>query len=98
MDLFRLYLCVYPGDVPGAPSFGFNFSLGNTFKADLRDAVLSKVNELITIISSRFNEKEVNISLNSLEIIDEELAKLVVNVNSLQSDDIVIKLYNDSEG
>ena len=75
MDLFRLYLTVYPGDVPNVPSFGFDFSLGGTFKSDLRNAVISKVKDLVSIISSRFNENEVAISIVSLDIIDEELAK-----------------------
>lgn len=97
MDLFRLYLCVYPGDVPGSPEFGFNFSFGNVFRADLYDAIVSKVNELVSIISSRFNENEVRISIVSLDIIDEELAKLVISVNKLQSEEITVKLYNSIE-
>ena len=94
VDLFRIYLTVYPGDVPGSYSFGFNFSLGDTFRADLRDTVLSKVNELVSIISNRFNDANLKISIYSLEVIDEELAKLVLNVNSFRSEEIVINLYN----
>ena len=95
MDLFKVYLSVYPGDIPGSPDFGFDFSFSNTFRADLKETVMSKVNELVSVISSRFSENEVRISISSLEIIDESLAKLVVDVNKLQSEEIVVNLYNE---
>ena len=31
VDLFRLYLSVYPGDIPGASRIGFDFNLRDTF-------------------------------------------------------------------
>ena len=95
MDLFKIYLSVYPGDIAGSPDFGFDFSFSNTFRADLKETVMSKVNELVSVISSRFSENEVRISISSLEIIDESLAKLVVDVNKLQSEEIVVNLYNE---
>lgn len=94
MDLFKLYLSVYPGDIPGSPSFGFDFSLANTLKGDIREELLSRVNALIDTISNRFDNSSLEISLNSLEIVDDSLAKLVIDVNKLQSDEIVINLYN----
>ena len=94
MDLVKLYLSVYPGDIPGSPSFGFDFSLANTFKGDIREELLSRVNALIDTISNRFDNSSLEISLNSLEIVDDSLAKLVIDVNKLQSDEIVINLYN----
>ena len=30
LDLFRLYLKIYPGDIPGASGLGFDFNLGES--------------------------------------------------------------------
>jgi len=93
MDLFRLYLSIQPRDIPGSPQIGFNFTLSGTFKSDLVSAVESKVKELVSVISGRFNSNSIVIEIESLEIVDETLAKLVVSVNKLTSDEILINLY-----
>ena len=94
LDLFKLYLKVYPGDIPGASSLGFNFNLLDTRKADIPSVVSSKVNELVSNISSRFTGG-LSISLDSVEIISETRAKVVVTVNNVVTDDIYINLYDE---
>lgn len=94
IDLFKLYLNVYPGDIPGAKKIGFNFILTDTLKADLPREINNRVSNLINTFQNRF-ESGVNISLISCELIDETLAKIVVAVNEV-SDEIVIKLYENN--
>ena len=95
IDLFKLYLTIYPGDIPGAPQIGFDFNLGSTLKVDLVDEVKSRASQLVSKLASRFEDTSVEISVESIEIVDETLAKLVVNVNKLKSDEILVSLFND---
>ena len=92
IDLFKLYLSVYPGDIPGADSIGFDFNLRGTFKADLASEVESRISNLVTKFQSKFNGS-LTFGLDSVELIDDSLVKIVVSCGRVQSDDILISLY-----
>lgn len=95
IDLFKLYLKIFPGDIPGASGLGFNFNLGDTRKADIPEVLNSRVNQLIIKIQDRFTTG-ITMSLESLEIISETKAKIVIKVNRVVSDDIYLNLYNEN--
>lgn len=92
IDLFRLYLTVYPDDVPHKRNIGIDFNLAGTFKDELPGKVNSLVSELINKIKTKVPES-VEIEQESLDLIDEGTAKLVISVNSVKSPDIIIDLY-----
>jgi len=94
IDEFKLYLKIYPGDIPGISKLGFDFNLGDTRKADIPSFVSSKLSELVQKLNERYNGG-VNISLDSIEIIDETLAKVVITVNNRATDTIEINLYDE---
>lgn len=94
IDTFKLYLKVYPGDIPGATKLGFDFNLGDTRKADIPNAVSSMASELIKVIGDRF-KGGINMTLDSIEIIDETKAKLVVSVNNKETETVEINLYDE---
>lgn len=92
IDLFKLYLTVYPGDIPHKKDIGVNFNLAGSFKDELPRKVSSIVSELIEKIKSKISG--IQIKQESLDLIDEETAKLVISVNSTKSDNIIIDLWN----
>lgn len=55
LDLFRLYLSVYPGDIPGKSSIGFDFTITDALKTELADKVKDKVESLVRKISNQFS-------------------------------------------
>ena len=94
IDLFKLYLKVYPGDIPGFYSFGFNFNMKGIMKKDLPDEVKSRVDRLIELIQNNFSSG-VRIELESCELLNETKAKVIINVNQIKSDGIEINLYEE---
>jgi hypothetical protein len=94
VDLFRLYLQIYPDDIPGASNIGFNFILTDVMKSDLPDEVLYRAQSLVNSIKNKFSQG-IDISLESCELIDEKLAKIVVKVNKKYSEEITIDLYKE---
>ena len=93
LDLFRLYLKIFPGDIPGASGLGFDFNLGDTKKADIPDVLQSRMDQLVNKLRERF-VSGITITLESLEIVSETRAKVVVSVNRM-SDEIYFNLYNE---
>ena len=91
LDLFKLYLQIYPNDIPGS-DIGFNFILTDVKKTELPDEVKHRINQLINFLNNRFSG--VKLSLKSIEIIDEEKAKITIDVNTIQSE-IIINLFGD---
>ncbi len=87
LDLFKIYLTVYPDDIPGAPSIGFDYIIQDTRKSDLVDAVRNKVSGLVSKISSRINDRA-EITIDSIEILDETKARITVTINKLVTDSI----------
>lgn len=94
LDLFKLYLKIFPGDIPGASGLGFDFNLGDTRKADIPEVLRSRVSQLIKKIQDRFTTG-ITMSLESLEIVSETKAKVVIKVNRVVSDEIYLNLYNE---
>ena len=94
LDQFKLYLTVNPGDIPGDSSIGFDFTLTNVMKSELREEVSKRVMELIQKIQSEYG-KRVTIVVNSLDIINEERADLVITVTAGGEvmDNISVDLY-----
>ena len=92
LDLFKLYLCVFPKDIPGAPRIGFDFILTDVKKDELVRVIEGRVESLITTIKNRFDKSSLEISLESLEIIDESRVKAIISVNQMESSDITINL------
>ena len=94
LDLFRLYLKIYPGDIPGASKLGFDFNLANVKKADIPSVVSGRVLDLVAKMQARFNSG-VKIELDSVEIIDETRAKIVVTVNRIVTEELYFNLYEE---
>lgn len=92
LDLFKIYLTVYPEDIPGADGIGFDFSLAGVKKEDLKNELTLRLASLISKFKNKFGDT-VSIELSSIELIDETLANVSINVNSM-SDDITIDLNN----
>jgi hypothetical protein len=90
IDLFKLYLNIVPGDIPGT-EIGFNFILTDTLRSNLVSEIRNRINNLVNSIQRKFDEKVVKISVSSLDIISDEKVKLVVSVNKTTSEEIVIK-------
>ena len=96
IDLFRLYLGVYPGDIPHYKKLGFDFLLTDVTKGELESYVKSKIESLVDKIQDILPNKKYNISINTLDLIDEETVKLVIDVDGTLSEDIFINLYDDT--
>ena len=92
IDLFKLYLSVYPGDIPGAGSIGFDFNLRGTFKADLASEVESRISSLVSLFQSKFSGS-LSFKLESVELIDETQVKIIVSCGRVRSDEIVVDIY-----
>lgn len=93
IDLFRVYLTVYPGDIPHYGDLGFDFLLTDITKDNLVSSIKSRVKKLISKISSVV--PNYSITINTLDVIDEERVKLVIDVNGVLSEDLFINLYKE---
>lgn len=95
LDQFKIYLTVNPGDIPGNSSLGFDFTLTNVMKSDLRSELNKRVSSLIQKIRSKHGN-DIDISVNSLDIINEEAANLVITVTAggTVTDNINLTLFN----
>ena len=91
VDLFRLYLQIWPGEIPGLPQLGFDFILTDIKKADLVNNVTSRLSCLINIIQDKFGAA-VTILLNSVEIINETRVQVTITVNDTTTDKFIIEL------
>lgn len=91
VDLFRLYLQIWPREIPGLPQLGFDFILTDVKKADLVSNVTSRLSSLITKIQDKFGAS-VTITLDSVEIIDETKVRVTITVNDKTTDKFVIEL------
>lgn len=78
LDLFKLNMAIYPNDIPNS-NIGFNFVITDVKKSELPGEIKSRITSLITRLQSRFSG--ITISLESLELLSEELARVVVKVN-----------------
>lgn len=89
IDLFRLNMQVYPDDIPWSV-IGFDFIMSNVKKPDVPAEIEYRVKKLLNRIQDRFTG--VTIKLDSIEILDETLARVKFSVN-LEPAEVEIKLY-----
>lgn len=78
IDLFKLNMAIYPGDIPNS-RIGFNFVITDIKKSELPNEIKSRITSLITSLQSRFSG--ITINLESLELLSEDLVRVTVRVN-----------------
>jgi len=93
IDLFKLYLSVYPGDIPGADKIGFDFNLRGTFKSNLEGEVKTRISNLVSKFQNRFSGLSFN--LESCELINDTLVSVIVSCGRVRSDEITVNLYQN---
>ena len=93
IDLFRIYLTVYPGDIPHYKKLGFDFLLTDITKDGMTEAVKGKVTSLVSKIQDSLPNQKYTITISELDLIDEETVRLVIDVSGYKSEDIYINLY-----
>lgn len=91
IDLFKLNMQIYPDDIPWSV-IGFDFIMTDVKKPDVPGEIESRVKKLIDRFRDRFTG--VTIELESIEILDEERAHVIFNVNK-ERGEVEIKLYED---
>ena len=92
IDLFKIYLKIYPGDIPGAPEYGFDFNLQGIYQDELPAELESRVARLVQKVNSRFAGEKVKLEVESLEIISPTKARLQISAGALE-DDIEVNIY-----
>ena len=85
IDLFKLHLKIYPGDIPGALEYGFNFNLQGIYQDELPAELKSRLGSLVQKINSRF-KSGISLTIESLEIISETKARLIIAAGTLRDD------------
>ena len=95
IDLFKLHLSIFPGDIPGASQAGFNFILTDTKKSEVVSEIRGRINSLISKIKGKFSSNP-DIRIVSLDLIDETRVKLVLSVNQIESGDININISDNN--
>lgn len=93
IDLFRIYLTVYPGDIPHYKKLGFDFLLTGVTKDRMKEEVRGKVESLVKKIQDSLPNQKYKITISELDLIDEETVRLVIDVSGTKSEDIYINLY-----
>lgn len=91
IDLFKIYLTVWPGDIPNYATLGFDFIMNNVKKDELVSEIRKRLGNLISIMQKKF--QDVAMSITDLELIGDSTLKLVINVNQTRSDEIFVDLY-----
>lgn len=91
IDLFRIALTVYPKDIPHAPEIGFDFNLSGVFKDELKSELQKRLSDLVSRISERTSNG--NIQIESLELISETEACLTLRVNNIKSEGLYFNIY-----
>lgn len=91
LDLFRLNIQIFPGDIPGS-NVGFDFVITDTKKDEILSTIRSRVNSLVSTIQSKFNGIDINV--NSIEFLDEERVLINIEVNDY-TDTISINVYEN---
>lgn len=93
LDLFKIAIQVYPGDIIGAPGIGFNFLFNDVKKDEIVSEIKSRVSQLANQIKNRFNSSRYNIEVTSIEILDETRVRITITVNENISDTITLDVY-----
>lgn len=95
LDLVRLYLNINPGDIPGRPDFGINFTITNTMKDELKSEIRYMSKSLVETIKSRLSG--VSLEIESISLIDEQRVRLVLQVDGKLAEEYYIDLYGREE-
>lgn len=77
LDLFRLNLLIWPGDIPNS-SVGFDFIFTDTKKDELQREVRNRVDSLVSKIQGKF--KGVEMSVKGIDLIDETRVLITIDV------------------
>lgn len=93
LDLFKLYLSIYPGDIPGS-QIGFDFIMTDIKKADLADDIRRRIDILIGKLQDKVSN--VKITLVEAALINETTVKIIVDVNHIRSEEILVDLYKNN--
>lgn len=93
LDLFKLNLQIYPSDIPGAPGIGFDFIFNDIKKDEVvgevqsrLSALTSKIKNSVTTLTNKYE-----ISIDSIEILDETRIRVTITVNEI-SDTITVEI------
>lgn len=92
IDLFKLNMQIYPEDIPWS-AIGFDFLMTNVSKPDVPSEIEYRVKKLLDRFQKRFGG--VQISLESIEVLDETRARVIFNV-SKERGEVEINLYENN--
>lgn len=95
LDLVKMYTKVFPGDIPGASDYGFNFLFTNVMKEDLETEIKGRVQDLVDKLSKRFTSEGVVISLVSVTLITETKARVILSINNSETGVVEIALTDN---
>ena len=92
LDLFKMNLVIRPKDIPHYSTLGFDFTLVGIPKDSLKLEVKRRLENLIVNIQNLFDKSIVKISLDSIELINDETISIVVKINNYTSSEIKIDI------
>ena len=80
LDLFQMYLCINPGDIPHRSDIGFNFTITDVMKDGLESEIMYRVRSLVENIKSKMSG--MIIEIESVVLIDETRVKVILSVEN----------------
>ena len=92
LDLFKMNLIIRPNDIPHYGVLGFDFTLVGIPKDRLLSEVKSRLENLVKNIQSLFDRSVVKISLDTVNLINEELISVIIKINDYVSTEIKLEL------
>lgn len=92
LDLFKMNLVIRPNDIPHYTTLGFDFTLVGIPKNDLKIEIKRRIENLISNIQSLFDKSVVKISLETIELINDETVSIIVKINNYTSNEIKIEI------
>ena len=93
IDLIKLSLSVEPGDIPGMPELGFGFEFAGIPKSGLPEKIDFRFKSVVDQIGKSFPNHQIEIT--ELYLIDEKTVKAVITVDSRNSSDIYVDIYEN---
>ena len=90
IDLFRLYLQVWPNDIPGLSDIGFDFILSNVKRPDMLSEVSTRLGSLVDKLRGKFSN--VDITIDQIELLSESRVRVTLTVNNKNTEKIVIEV------
>lgn len=83
LDLFRIYLTIFPEDIPGNEDIGFDFRISQTTEATLESTIRFKIKQIIDKIKRQFPNLEM--TLDRLQVFSKTYAKATITVNDSET-------------